>query len=172
MRAYFMSAYTDAPLVRQLHRLVPILGVQPTSRWAEDASGPERLDRLSRPEARALGARNDRDLREAHVGVALVRHGVGAELFSEVRAALLSEIPVLWVGPPPRAHCLPGRVNSGGVPSVPELGLALGVFADLSEAHTSDAEIRRMIWGTIERMGRNVGGGGAAQTQPAQAPRP
>lgn len=72
-----------------------------TSSWIDDArtcDGPESLASLEPDVVQAVAARNDADVDDAHIVVALTWPGEGGEMFAEVARALLHGRPVVWVG--------------------------------------------------------------------------
>ena len=150
MRAYFISDYANAPLVRHVHWIVPLMGVEPTSRWAEEASGPERLAELGQEKVRELAAQNDRDLASSHVGVVIAREGLGGELFCEAARALERDIPLIWVGP--RTVLTTFREGVLRVPNIAAAGLVLHIFSMFlrSQGYLSDDEQRAALWLIIE----------------------
>jgi transcriptional regulator with XRE-family HTH domain len=167
---YVAAPYADAPAVRTLHAELRRAGLLPVSRWAVGADGPEALDALPVSAVRALARQNDRDLLSAHMVIALARDGAGGEMFAEVRLALDSGIPVLWVG-----TRRPLTAYREGVARVLATSDAVGLaqsFAELisrpsrmSVKPSSKASVkwaRRMIWSSIEQLERGAEGEVAA----------
>ncbi len=152
VRGYVAGPYADAPRVRQLHAELRALGIRPVSRWAEEATGPEALEELSLSAVRAIARRNDDDLLNAHFAIVLARDGAGGEMFAEVRLALDSGIPVVWVG-----KRRPLTAYREGVVRVASVFDALSFAQSVAELVTrpwivSAAWARSMIWSTIEHL--------------------
>jgi hypothetical protein len=120
LRCYVAAPYGDASIVRAVHELLRASGIEPTSSWAEGASGVEDLESMPLAEVRALAARNDLALSGSDVLLALPRDGAGREMFAEIRLALAFGIPVVWVGHP---RCL--SAYREGVVRVEGLGEAV-----------------------------------------------
>ena len=98
VHVYVAAPYADAPAVRALHEKLRSAGLQPVSRWAVGADGPEALEELPVSSVRAIAGQNDRDLLSAHFMIALARDGAGGEMFAEARLAIDTGIPIVWVG--------------------------------------------------------------------------
>jgi hypothetical protein len=94
---YVAAPYSDAPLVRGVHKELRRAGCKPTSQWAEDAKGAENLE-LPLGDLRRLAMGNDDAIRESDRMLVLAREGAGGEMFSEVRYAITFAVPVYWVG--------------------------------------------------------------------------
>lgn len=152
VRVYVAAPYLDAPLVRGLEPALVAMGAQLSAAWAKSADGPERLDAMPHATVRALAERNDRELLEAHVLLALAREGAGGEMFAEVRLALDSGIPVLWTGA--RGTLSAFREGVMRTRSLEEALDALESMAELVRRPwvTDDDWVRQMIWATIEHL--------------------
>jgi hypothetical protein len=99
LACYVAAPYGDSTFVREhVHERLRSFGVEPTSRWAEDARGPEDFSRLLPAELRAAAEGNDRDIERSDALLAIARHGAGGEMFSEIRFGLTLGLPVVWVG--------------------------------------------------------------------------
>ena len=97
-RCYVAAPYADTDIVRSVHDRLRALDIEPTSRWADNATGPESFAGLSPEDLRGIAEANDRDLARANVVLVLSRHGAGAETYAEARYALTLGLPVVWVG--------------------------------------------------------------------------
>jgi hypothetical protein len=159
MRVYFMSDYANAPLIRRVHRLAPLIGVKPTSRWAEEASlVPERLDALGQERVRAIAAQNDRDLASSHIAVVVPREGVGGEMFCEAARALDAGIPLVWAGS--RTVVSAYREGVLRLSDFAAAGPILRTFAAfLRWQPLSDDEKRAALWLLIEWTNQEQGSG-------------
>lgn len=101
LRCYVAAPFGDAPFVREVHACLRLLGLEPTSSWAEHADGsPEQLDTMPLEEVRALAERNDHALATSDVVLVLPREGAGREMYAEARLAIAIGLPVVWVGGP------------------------------------------------------------------------
>lgn len=101
LRCYVAAPFGDAPFVREVHACLRLLGIEPTSCWADAGDGsPERLDLMPLDEVRALAERNDHALATSDVVLVLPREGAGREMYAEARLAIAIGLPVLWVGGP------------------------------------------------------------------------
>ncbi|MBI2395765.1 MAG: hypothetical protein HYV09_39740 [Deltaproteobacteria bacterium] len=101
LRCYVAAPFGDAPFVREVHACLRLLGLGPTSSWAEHADGsPEQLDAMPLEEVRALAERNDHALATSDVVLVLPREGAGREMYAEARLAIAIGLPVVWVGGP------------------------------------------------------------------------
>lgn len=101
LRCYVAAPFGDAPFVREVHACLRLLGLEPTSSWAEHADGsPEQLDAMPLEEVRALAERNDHALATSDVVLVLPREGAGREMYAEARLAIAIGLPVVWVGGP------------------------------------------------------------------------
>lgn len=95
---YVAAPYADAEQVRALHRRMRVMGLQPTSSWAEAADGPESFTNKLPEVLRDFALANDAELLRSSAVLVLARDGVGGEMFAEARLALDNDIPVFWVG--------------------------------------------------------------------------
>lgn len=101
LRCYVAAPFGDAPFVREVHACLRLLGIEPTSSWAEHADGtPEQLDAMPLAEVRALADRNDHALATSDVVLVLPREGAGREMYAEARLAIAIGLPVIWVSGP------------------------------------------------------------------------
>lgn len=101
LRCYVAAPFADAPFVREVHACLRLLGIEPTSSWAECGDGePERLDLMPIAEVRAIAERNDHALATSDVVLVLPREGAGREMYAEARLALAIGLEVVWVGGP------------------------------------------------------------------------
>jgi hypothetical protein len=103
LRCYVAAPFADAPFVREVHACLRLLGLEPTSCWAEGAAAdgtPERLDLMPLEEVRALAERNDHALATSDVVLVLPREGAGREMYAEARLAVAIGLPLVWVGNP------------------------------------------------------------------------
>lgn len=98
MNVYVAAPYADAERVRRVHKLLIAIGCAFTSRWAEQASGPEDFASLTPEELANTASCNDTDVLRAGVALVLARPGLGGEMFAEARLAYDSGRRVLWVG--------------------------------------------------------------------------
>lgn len=99
MRVYVIAAYSHAPAVRAIHDRLRMMGVEPTSSWAEEACGPEALERLSDDECYRIWDRNRRDLDNASVALVLADTPM-REGHAEAAHAMRTGCRVVWVGRP------------------------------------------------------------------------
>jgi len=130
LRCYVAAPFGDAPFVREVHACLRLLGIEPTSSWAEHADGsPEQLDDMPIAEVRALAERNDHALATSDVVLVLPREGAGREMYAEARLAIAIGLPVVWVAGP-----RPLSAYREGVVRVETLAEA---FQDLYERHTA-----------------------------------
>lgn len=129
LRCYVAAPFGDAPFVREVHACLRLLGIEPTSSWAEHADGtPEQLDQMPLAEVRALAERNDHALATSDVVLVLPREGAGREMYAEARLAIAIGLPVIWVGGPrPLSAYREGVLR---VESLPE------AFQELYERHS------------------------------------
>lgn len=101
LRCYVAAPLADAPVVREVHGCLRLLGIEATSSWAETCDdAPERLDDMPLDEVRALAALNDHALATSDVVLVLPREGAGREMYAEARLAIAIGLPVIWVGSP------------------------------------------------------------------------
>jgi hypothetical protein len=126
-RVYVAAPYEDAPGVRRVHALLRYLRLEPTSTWAEEADGPEVLEKMPLDVVRALADRNDADLESSSALLVLPRAGAGREMYAEVRLAIERNIPVIWVGGP-----RPLSAYRVGVARVDDLTEALAHLCELA----------------------------------------
>jgi hypothetical protein len=106
LKVYVVASFQSAPSVRAIHDRLRMLGIEPTSSWAEEAHGAEALDGLSDEECYAIWARNRDDLDNASVALVLADTPM-REGFAEASYALRSGVDTVWVGRPTlqaRAH--------------------------------------------------------------------
>lgn len=97
-KVYVAAPYDRAWAVRTFHGMLRAHGAVPVSHWANCATGPEKLETMSRAEVLSLIEVNDTCLRQADLVVCLAVKGKGAETFAEVARALEWRKPVLWCG--------------------------------------------------------------------------
>lgn len=100
LRCYVAAPFIDASFVREVHACLRLLGIEPTSSWAEHANGPEDLESMPLDEVRAIAERNDHALATSDVVLVLPRETAGREMYAEARIALAIGLPVVWVGGP------------------------------------------------------------------------
>lgn len=103
LRCYVAAPFADAPHVREVHACLRLLGIEPSSSWAEAASAdgqPERLDLMPIEQVRAIAERNDHALATSDVVLVLPRDGAGREMYAEARLAIAIGLEVIWVGNP------------------------------------------------------------------------
>jgi len=101
LRCYVAAPFVDAPYVREVHACLRLLGIEPSSSWAESADGePERLDLMPLEQVRAIAERNDHALATSDVVLVLPRDGAGREMYAEARLAIAIGLEVIWVGGP------------------------------------------------------------------------
>ncbi len=99
MNVYVASWYDNAGFVREhVHEALRAFGIRPTSRWAEQARGPENFAAFQVDALRAIAADNDADLDRSDAVLMIATDGRGGESFAEVCRALLSGKLVVWVG--------------------------------------------------------------------------
>lgn len=98
-RVYVIAAYTAAPEVRILHTRLRMAGHEPTSSWAEEATGPEDLASLTPGQCGAIWDRNDQDMIDANVVVVLADTPCREGFFEAQRAFDLRK-RIVWVGRP------------------------------------------------------------------------
>ena len=100
-RCYVAAPFVDAPYVREVHACLRLLGIEPSSSWAEQADGqPEQLDAMPLELVRAIAERNDHALATSDVVLVLPRDGAGREMYAEARLAIAIGLEVIWVGGP------------------------------------------------------------------------
>ena len=99
LRCYVIAAYSHAPAVRAIHDRLRMMGIEPTSSWAEEAHGPEVLDELSDLECMAIWERNRDDLDSASVVLVLADTPM-REGHAEAAHAMRTGCRVVWVGRP------------------------------------------------------------------------
>ena len=99
LKVYVIGAYESSPAVRLLHTRLRMAGHEPTSSWAEEATGPEDLTALSTAECRAIWDRNDQDMIDANVVVVLADTPCREGFFEAQRAFDLRK-RIVWVGRP------------------------------------------------------------------------
>jgi len=92
---YVAAPYMRAEEARRVHDHIRDLGAVPVSSWAENATGPEDLSRLSPFELAHLITTNDRELSAADLVLVLAYDGEGAEMFAEVGRA---RTVIWWIG--------------------------------------------------------------------------
>ncbi len=95
---YVAAPYADALKVRALHTRMRLLGLRPTSTWAEAAAGAEDFSKFTPEQLRQFALSNDSALLSSDFVVVLARDGAGGEMFAEARLALDRGIAVYWVG--------------------------------------------------------------------------
>lgn len=95
---YVAAPFSDAGVVRVVHDRLGTLGIVPTSRWVDQASGAEDFARFEPSRLRAIAAQNDADLRGSDALLVLARAGAGGEMFAEARVGLDWGKAVVWVG--------------------------------------------------------------------------
>jgi len=101
LRCYVAAPFVDAPYVREVHGCLRLLGIEPSSSWAELADGqPEQLDAMPLEQVRAIAERNDHALATSDVVLVLPREGAGREMYAEARLAIAIGLEVIWVGGP------------------------------------------------------------------------
>ncbi len=100
LRCYVAAPFIDAPYVREVHACLRLLGIEPTSSWADHANGPEDLASMPLAQVRAIAERNDHALATSDIVLVLPRDGAGREMYAEARIALAIGMPVIWVGGP------------------------------------------------------------------------
>lgn len=98
MNVYVAAPYDDAAVVRNIHARLRALGIDPTSRWAEYATGAEDFETLSPAQLADIAGSNDYDVRRSHAMLVMARVGAGGEMFSEARLALVLGVPIVWHG--------------------------------------------------------------------------
>ena len=101
LRCYVAAPFVDAPYVREVHGCLRLLGIEPSSSWAELADGqPEQLEAMPLEQVRAIAERNDHALATSDVVLVLPREGAGREMYAEARLAIAIGLEVIWVGGP------------------------------------------------------------------------
>lgn len=96
-KVYVAAPYEDAGRVRAIHAILREARIEPVSRWAEGAIGPEPA--INRAAFwREVAAQNDHDVIDCDAMLVLARDGVGGEMFAELRLATLHAKPVVYVG--------------------------------------------------------------------------
>jgi hypothetical protein len=143
-RVYVAAPYADASGVRRVHALLRYLRLEPTSSWAEEAEGPEALDRLPLELVREIADRNDAALASSSAVLVLAREGAGREMFAEIRFALERRIPVVWVGP-----ARPLTAYRVGVTRVDDLTEALATLCELAAAREPAPTALRDVFARI-----------------------
>ena len=108
MLIYVIAAYECAERVRDLHERLRALGHEPTSRWAEQAHGPEELGGYA--ECEAIIAANLRDMRRADAVIILADTPM-REGWCEVERCGLNAVVVGRYNLTTRARCY-ARVDS------------------------------------------------------------
>lgn len=99
MKIFVAAPYADAAFVRDVvHPRLAAFGLEPVSRWADNARGPEDFSRHSPEVLRAEAERNDADIMRCEALLLIARHGAGGESFAEARIALAWGRPVVWCG--------------------------------------------------------------------------
>lgn len=107
LRLYVIAAHTWAPRVRVIHDRLRTMGVEPTSQWAEQMTGPENLDAHSDDECQRIWLNNAADMGEASVILALCDSPM-REGWLELGRAFQTHRTILLVG----RHALTTRVLS------------------------------------------------------------
>lgn len=100
LRVYVIASYQSAPLVRAIHDRLRMLGIEPTSSWAEEACGAEDLASLTKDECRAIWKRNDQDMRVADVVMVLADTPCREGFMEAARAYHWGGQRIVWVGRP------------------------------------------------------------------------
>lgn len=101
LRAYVAGPYSTAYFIRSLvHERLRQINVEPTSSWAELATGPEDFARFSPAAIRNAAAKNDADLRGSHVLLVVDLAGTGRETYAELRLALEWNKACVFLGRP------------------------------------------------------------------------
>lgn len=99
MKVYVAAPYDAAGFVREhVHERLRSIGLDPTSRWAEHALGPENFDHFSPADLRLIAEANDRDVERSDVVLVIARAAAGGEMFAEARYALMLGKHLVWVG--------------------------------------------------------------------------
>lgn len=96
-RVYVASWFENSPMVRVAHTWLRTLGVTPTSRWAEDARGPEDWRAMTQVQLLNVRADNYCDLASSDLLLVIAGDKSG-ETFAEAMFAIERKMPVLWVG--------------------------------------------------------------------------
>jgi hypothetical protein len=138
---YVAAPYVAAPDVRALHARLRAIDCDPTSKWAEEAVGPEQLRDDAADTWRQLWLRNMNDLETAYALVVLSGDG-GGEMFVEVGHALALSIPILWTGPRRVLSCYARpRVRMMTVDD------ACSVLASVAKQTDLRTDARRLLFG-------------------------
>jgi hypothetical protein len=95
---YVAAPYSCSAVVRMFHARLRRAGFEPTSRWAERATGEENLAAMSEAALAEAIDQNDYDVDRAGYLVAIARRDIGGEMFCEMSRALFRGIPVVYVG--------------------------------------------------------------------------
>lgn len=98
---YAAGPFSSAPFIRaSVHERLRAIGVEPTSRWAEEADGPEDFSRFSPERLQSIAASNDADLRGSDVLLLVDLAGTGRETYGELARAQIWGKPVVWLARP------------------------------------------------------------------------
>lgn len=111
MNIYVIAAYGHAAEVRQLHARLRELGHTPTSRWAEEATGPEDLGSMALEQLADAWERNHADMLRADAVIVLADTAM-REGFMEAERAVEAGMSIVWVGRPTLSvAAFPGRAR-------------------------------------------------------------
>lgn len=98
VRVYVAAPYEDSEAVRSIHKLLRELGLEPSSAWAEEATGAEDFTKLRPWELLSLARQNDEGVRSSDAMLVMARKGAGGEMFAEARYATDLGLPIFWIG--------------------------------------------------------------------------
>lgn len=130
MRVYVASPFPNALFIREIvHPRLERIGITPTSRWVEHASGSEDFSRFTPASLRAAATRNDDALRSSDAVLLVDLDGAGRETYGEVRLALEWLKPVVWLGRLTLSAFRPCVTRVEGLDD------AMRVLADMREKH-------------------------------------
>lgn len=123
-RVYVAGPYSSAEYVRGLHERLRGAGFEPTSSWANTASGAESLLALPIETRSAIKKQNCDDLRSADVCIVIDRDGTGHETYCELARAEEWGKDVYFVGRPMLTAVCPPVLWCRGIEDVIALMIA------------------------------------------------
>jgi len=96
IHVYVAGPYSQAANVRNIHRVLEHYGLVWTSRWAEEAAGPENLGAMPSELRERVRLENHRGIYEADV-VLVLGEAPMCETLVEVGVAVARGVPIVWV---------------------------------------------------------------------------
>jgi hypothetical protein len=108
MRVYVAAPFARRSEVREVHKRLRALGIEPTSSWANAPDGI--ADAPTPEEAKVAIRQNDADLKSSDAVLVMGYPGEGGEQFAEARLGILLGKPVIWTGRRILSSFRPGAV--------------------------------------------------------------